>query len=421
MSWAEKLQDASFRDVPFEVRDTGDSAQRALVQYEFAYRDGAQIDDHGRGARQISMSAILYGDDYEFRLADLKAALDAPGAGRLVHPVFGVITRCFVASYRVTHAAESPDYCEVAIEFLEGDEPVVFMAKGSPRQSAQKVALQCETARSVGVVAFAKNIDSIKAKLTALRDRFTVLGQLDAITSQIRGTVQGVLTAGMDALTYPTSWGSDIAAVITGTVNAPMAALDRLRGSLSGWSLVRRALFPSDARSGALTRPAISRSTLPAVARADVPATVQAQLVALDHVERERAIALAEAAGALLELESDEGTLTPDDLATVAAQTREALQAAITSARAVLPLQDAYQVGESLRDLAASVQAAAEAVIVARPPLIERTVPADGNLQLLAHWWYGDQARWTELAQLNPRVAGRVFVRAGETINAYAQ
>jgi prophage DNA circulation protein len=255
-------------------------------------------------------------------------------------------------------------------------------------------------------------MDAVRQKLSALRDRVAVLGQLDAITSQIRGTVQGVLTAGLDALTYPTSWGGDIAAVITGTVNAPMAALDRLRGSLSGWSLVRRALFPSDARSGALTRPAISRSTLPALARADVPA--------LDHVERERAIALAEAAGALLELESDAGTLTPDDLATVAAQTREALQAAITSARAVLPLEDAYQVGESLRDLAASVQAAAEAVIVARPPLIERTVPANGNLQLLAHWWYGDQARWEELARLNPSAAKQPILRAGSRLNAYS-
>lgn len=421
MSWADNLQDAAFRGITFEVRTTRDAVQRALVQYEFPYRDGAQIDDHGAGPRQMSVAAVIYGDDYLVRLERLLEALNAGGYGELVHPVFGVVPRVQVADYEIGHDAEHPDACEVQIRFVEGDEPVVFFAQASSRQTAQAVGTSAQAARDVGLGAFGRQMDAVRQKLTALRDRVAVLGQLDAITSQIRGTVQGVLTAGLDALTYPTSWGSDIAAVITGTVNAPMAALDRLRGSLSGWSLVRRALFPSDARSGALTRPAISRSTLPAVARADVPATVQAQLVALDLVERERAIALAEAAGALLELESDVGTLTPDDLATVAAQTREALQAAITSARAVLPLEDAYQVGEALRDLAAAVQAAAEAVIVARPPLIERTVPADGNLQLLAHWWYGDQARWEELARLNPRVAGQVFVRAGETVSAYAQ
>ncbi|EGK71968.1 Putative phage virion [Methyloversatilis universalis FAM5] len=421
MSWADNLQDASFRGIPFEVRTTRDAVQRALVQYEFPYRDGAQIDDHGAGPRQMSVAAVIYGDNYLVRLERLLEALSAGGYGELVHPVFGVVSRAQVVDYEISHDAEHPDACEVQIRFVEGDQPVVFFARASTRQSAQAVSTSGQAARDVGLGAFGRTMSAVRGQLTALRDRVAVLGQLDAITRQVRGTVQGVLTAGMDALTYPTSWGSDIATVITGVTNAPSAALDRLRGSLSGWSLVRRALFPSDARSGALARPVISHSPLPALARTDVPATVQARLLALDHVERERAIALAEAAGALLELESDAGTLTPDDLATVAAQTREALQAAITSARAVLPLEDAYQVGEALRDLAAAVQAAAEAVIVARPPLIERTVPADGNLQLLAHWWYGDQARWEELARLNPSAAKQPILREGCRLNAYSK
>lgn len=421
MSWADNLQDASFRGIVFEVRTTRDAVQRSLVQYEFPYRDGAQIDDHGAGARQMALTAVVYGENYLVRLERLLEKLAEPGAGELVHPIFGVIPRAQVADYEIAHDAEAPDACEVSIKFIESGEPVVFFAQASTRQSAQAVGTSAQAARDVGLGAFGRTMSEVRQRLSALRDRVAVLGQLDAITRQVRGTAQGVLTAGLDALTYPTSWGSDIATVITGVTNAPTAALDRLRGSLSGWSLVRRALFPSDARSGSLARPAISRSPLPALARADVPATVQAQLLALDHVERERAIALAEAAGALLELESDQGTLTPDDLATVAAQTREALQAAITSARAVLPLEDAYQVGEALRDLAAHVQAAAEAVIVARPPLIARTVPADGNLQLLAHWWYGDQARWKELARLNPSAAKQPILREGCRLNAYSR
>lgn len=421
MSWAEKLQDASFRDVKFAVRDTRDAVQHAVVQYEFPYRDGAQVDDHGLSPRQISVTAVVFGDDYEFELAELLDALDASGSGRLMHPVFGDIPSAQVVNRQVSFTAESPDYCEIAIEFVESSTPVAFMAKGSPRQAAQQVSVQCETARATGVASFGKNVDAIKRQLSTLRDRVAVLGQFDAITSQVRGQVQGVLTAGLDALTYPTSWGSDIATILTGVTNAPTAALDRLRGTLAGWSLVRRTIYPSDARSGALAAPAVTRSPVPAVKRTDLAATTQAQLVALDLVERERALSLAEAAGVLLELEADAGTLTPGDLATVAAQTREALQGAITSARAVLPLEDAHAVGEALRNVAAGVQAAAEAVIITRPPLTERTVPADGNLQLLAHWWYGDQARWEELARLNPQVAGRVFVRAGETLSAYAQ
>jgi prophage DNA circulation protein len=420
VSWVNSLQDASFRGVAFEVRTTRDAVQRAVVQYEFPYRDGAQLDDHGASPRQIALTAVIYGEDYEERLAQLLSALDAAGPGELVHPVFGVIARAQVADREVTHDAESPDACEVSIRFIESGEPVVFFGKATSRQAAQVVATRSQAARESGVAAFGKNMDAIKQRLTALRDRVAVIGQLDAITSQIRGQVQGVLTAGLDALTFPTSWATDITTLITGVTNAPTAALDRLRGTLSGWSLIRRAIFPADARSGALAVPVVARSSVPVTQRTDIAATTQAQLVALDLVERERAIALAEAAGALLELESDAATLTPGDLATVAAQTREALQAAIASARLTLPLEDAHAVGEALRNLAADVQAAAEAVIITRPPLIERIAPATGNLQLLAHWWYGDHTRWTELAQLNPDVAGRVFVRAGERLSAYA-
>lgn len=72
-------------------------------------------------------------------------------------------------------------------------------------------------------------------------------------------------------------------------------------------------------------------------------------------------------------------------------------------------------------DLAVALVSAAEVVIAARRPLIERTASGDGKLQIVVHRWGGAKARWEWLARLNPGVTGRGFVRAGRLVSAYAQ
>ena len=44
MAWAYSLLSASFRDILFDVISSRDDVERAIVQHEYPYRDGAEVD-----------------------------------------------------------------------------------------------------------------------------------------------------------------------------------------------------------------------------------------------------------------------------------------------------------------------------------------------------------------------------------------
>ncbi|MGS4689483.1 DNA circularization N-terminal domain-containing protein [Citrobacter farmeri] len=121
MSWEDSLQDASFRGVRFDVVNTRDSASRDIATYEYPYVDGGDVDDLGRKPRNLRMTVLFWGDDYEVRLQAFLAALDTRGSAELIHPVFGSMTGMQCIEYQASHEAENVDYCVVEVVFIQGD------------------------------------------------------------------------------------------------------------------------------------------------------------------------------------------------------------------------------------------------------------------------------------------------------------
>ncbi len=76
---------------------------------------------------------------------------------------------------------------------------------------------------------------------------------------------------------------------------------------------------------------------------------------------------------------------------------------------------------DGLRDTALSLQSMAVALINARPPMIQRTVVSATNLHLLAHLWYGDYTRASELKLLNPSLRDPNHIIPGDVLNGYAE
>jgi prophage DNA circulation protein len=91
MDWRRHLYDASFRGVPFKVRDGQSPLGRRIVVHEYPLRDEPYAEDLGRKARQWGVEALLVGDDCLIAARHLRAALEAPGAGMLVHPFLGAL------------------------------------------------------------------------------------------------------------------------------------------------------------------------------------------------------------------------------------------------------------------------------------------------------------------------------------------
>lgn len=427
MAWADTLLDASFRGVTFDCLRTQDNAQRDTASHEYPYLDGADVEDLGRKARHIIMSAVFFGKDYETRLQAFLKVLDLAGSGELIHPVFGSIKQAQLTDYQVGHDADDPDYCTVELTFVEATPGNPFFVQQLPAQKAEAVSQLAETSRANGIEAFAKALDGLKgikgnlSRLNALRDVLT--GTLSAIRSQ----VQGIIGTTLDLIDYPRAFAGDVMSLVSGMAD--------LRGFdvgviTSDWkSLVGQfgdvVKLPGKVSSGSTSTGDSSGSsgTGGGVVTDAKPIPAKPEDVALVTalVQVAAATTLAETAGQILAAEAEQPTLSPQEVEQIANDVRDTLQQVIEAHRDLFSVEDARPVTEALKDTALGVQEAAVAVIELLPPLVTRTVDAPGNLHLVAFRWYGDYTRAQELARLNPKLTNPNALQTGDILYAYAR
>lgn len=458
MSWEKTLLDASFRGVVFDCMRTQDNAQRDTTSHEYPYKDGADVEDLGRKARQIAISAVFFGNDYELRLQKFIAELDKPGAGELIHPVFGSIKQAQLLSYSIGHDGDSPDYCTVDLQFVEATPGNPFFVRQLPAQRAAAVSLLAGTARLSAISAFAGKLGSLKSMagnlagnllspLTALRGVLT--GTLGAIRSQITGFVG----SGLDMLNFPRAFAGDLVGMVSGLVDLRGFDVSTLKSdwkSLAG-QLKGIVKLPARVSSGAVSTTGSSTWTgggggssgsgssgtpgsgsggapgsgssggTPVADAKPLPAEPEHVALVTALVQTVVATELAETAASIFTDEAEEPTLSPAEIEEISNDVRESLQQSIDAWRDLLPVEEARPVTEALKDAALGVQQAAAAVIDVLPPLVTRRVEAPGNLHLVAFRWYGDYSRAGELARLNPTLINPNALRPGDTLYAYAR
>lgn len=118
MAWKDKLRTASFKGIKFFVADHETSAGRRLSVNEYPFRDVPYTEDLGRTAGRWVITAYLVGEDY-MGLADrLMEAVDAGGAGSLVHPYVGT-KQVIAQEARRRETSREGRYCEINITFVE--------------------------------------------------------------------------------------------------------------------------------------------------------------------------------------------------------------------------------------------------------------------------------------------------------------
>lgn len=412
MAWKDTLLPASFRGAPFEVLRTRDHAERAVAVHEYPYRDGGEVEDLGRKARQISLTAVFWGPTHEAALDRLVAALDQAGPGELVHPVFGPV-QVQAVSWDIPQEAERPDYAEVALEFVAAGVDNPFFGARAGRlagadDAAGRAADKADKAKErtgaalAGAIRNAAKALSPAGRVAALE----LLGKgLDAY-----GQLAGAVRSGLSSLDFPQAYLADLEAVQR-LAAEPFGALS---GSLLGWKGLARLFAP--------TTPGGSASGhAPAVSPADAAILTGLSASAAAHDNTSRAAVVTEGATALLVAEAAAPTLTPPQVEAVVGQTREQLQGCIDEARATLPPRQAHEQAENLRDSALAVQELGAAVIARQPPLVRHAVAAPCNLRLLAHRLYGDHSRAGEIARLNPGLREPNFLTPGQELDIHGR
>lgn len=83
------LLPASYRGIGFHVLDTSSEPGRRVLEYLFPGVDAAAYDDFGVLPNLISIEALIIGDDYKAKAAQLQRAFETAGPGTLMHPWLG--------------------------------------------------------------------------------------------------------------------------------------------------------------------------------------------------------------------------------------------------------------------------------------------------------------------------------------------
>ncbi|ECC6010214.1 multidrug DMT transporter permease [Salmonella enterica] len=466
MSWQDNLQDASFRGVRFDVVSTQDSVARDHADHEYPWTDGADVHDLGRKARNFRLNAVFWGDDYDTRMQQFTAELDKPGAGELIHPVYGSVPKVQLIEYQVKHDANSPDYAEVGLVFLESVTGTASDTAAAPEQWGDALFNRLDGLKDRAQQLFSQAMAPVN-KVRALFSKgqsmaAAMLNTLDVM----RGDISGGIRAGVNFLDSPGNYINDLLAILDprtlplgqllhhthnaapsvtftpqGAALPPEPGYHGAGASLSGPQSSGPAPVMSAWReSTAMLNRIVS---LPeAMLRHEVTGSVPLPENAIHTDMRElvtlhKTLVARQAAELAAMLFMDDGHvagLSQQDLESVANDVRGFIQAAITATRenyreATSRLsEDAQPLGllwrpvvEDLKDAAYTVQVMAEAIMATRPPLTWRTVRQDGNLHLLAHSWYQDYTRVAELLRLNPQIRDPNDIRRGDVISAYAR
>ena len=412
MAWADTLLDCSFRGVVFDVVGTRDSFGHAISVAEVPYVDGGVVEDLGASPVRYSLQAVLFGDDYEDRLKALLGAFAERGVGVLVHPVHGVVPRAQCVSHEVVHAAPEPDSCTVQVEFVESGEPAVFSVWAGAARVQDEVGALGDSALDQAAAWLEEIVGAIRtaaplAALDALRQ--SMLGPLLGFVGQ----VQGVATSGLDVLDVPRAWARDISALSNGVIAAASFG-DNL---LADWRAVTDTFsrLSDDFGYGGSAPDAAA-----AWRRGETPTQAQGVAVANAYLAVNNAAANADVAGRVLAAEFAAPSLSPSEIETVVNAARVEIDLAIGVVRAALSAEQSRRVVEPLKDQALALQQSGQAIIERRPPLIDRTVAAPGNLRLIAHHWYGDHSRAPELLRLNA-LRNPNALQKGDVLRAYAR
>ncbi len=391
MSWRDLLQPASFRGVPFKVESADGSGGRRAETHEYPMRDTPWTEDLGRKARIGSLNAYVLGADYMAARDALIAALEAAGAGTLVHRYWGEL-QVVITDYRISESSGEGGIARFSISFAEAGSQTFPAAR---TDTAEALASQVDKIRAAAQKTYADThlVDGLPGWVadSAIGDFERALGAIDALTTQLTPDLSLLAEIQLDAGRV----ADTVSDLIRVPVDAASAIGDRIRALAQIPSRPVNAFAALSTLFGHDSAPAATATT-PSNRQAEANRVATAALV--------RQLAVAEAAGLLQSADFDS--------ATAAAEARDTVLAAIDG-EAEATTDDAL-----FRELSALAAASTRAV-AARSDSLARigtvSFPATLPALVVAHRVYGDATRADEIVSRN-QVRHPGFVPGGVSL-----
>jgi prophage DNA circulation protein len=415
MAWEDSLHEASFRGIAFYYRSVESEVGRRNAIFEFPKKDAPFSEDMGRRARKFRIEIILIGDNYHLQRDAIRDTLEAPGAGKFVHPFWGAMSVVVDGGARIVESTDHGGMCTIDVTFSESGEKLQSAKK---EDTASTLVTQAESTSSALANAFNSAYVTAQKSASVVSDAITKVNNAATQIDKARGKIAAALNVINDVKNSINNFVGSIANII------------RLPGQIA---TDIKSLVASVYSSVKQIQDA-AQQTLNAIFGADnLDADVRAQALMLAHSELKKygedfktidgqssvAISKRENQAALIQLvrttsvvESCNSLAILDfSTATLAQSVRDILSSDIDTIA-----QDADDdLYSKLQDLKAALVAHLNSVAVTLPNLVEyvpaKTLPA----LVIAHTVYADAKRDGEIITAN-NVSNPNFILGGESI-----
>ena len=199
--WRDRLQDASFRGVPFKVEEESAGTGRRVETHEYPNRDKPYTEDLGKVTFRPSITAYVVGDDCFDQRDRLIEALNKPGPGTLVHPTYGELKVCVDGEVRVSTSKSEGRIVRFDLKFVEAGE-LSYPTSGAA--TAQTLMSSCSALD-----------DCISDSFSG----FSIDGVADFVQNDVVGNASTMLGYVSDAMKVVDSAVSDAARLLQGDIS----------------------------------------------------------------------------------------------------------------------------------------------------------------------------------------------------------
>lgn len=185
--WTDRLQQASFRGVPFGVSTSDGEFGRRQAVHEYPKRDKPWVEDLGRATRRISFvgflieNSLIYGGGDVLGQRDrFVAAAEQEGSGTLVHPTLGQLTISLLRA-TVRERWDVGRYFEIEFVVIESGDKMFPSATTDGGSKTVASALSLDIATALNFVAQASALLK-KGQAIIQRAVQTVAGWVSIVT-----------------------------------------------------------------------------------------------------------------------------------------------------------------------------------------------------------------------------------------------
>ena len=399
MTFQSKLRPASFRGVSFDVTKTTLKVGRRVQVFEYPQRDIPFVEDLGRSAREVTVSAVVAGDDYISRMKKIISVCEKEGSGRYVDPWLGAMT--------VTpKALSAPEFQSIHVAKIT----ITFVESGEYRfpNSLLNTGSLCETAAeklkesALGVFFKEFNLEGVTDFVKKnVSENVASLFEDDnlKLISEALGMADGLADLASDALTLVEGGATTIGGRIMDTLG-----LAGVGSTVVAWSsiakrasrLVKGETFnTSSVQAAGLSRTTVSKTET----------AVAAVRTLVRGVELANAVTAAAGVGSetdRVNADSSAEAVSYDDMIS----TRNEILDALDSEMLKTESDAVYQALEEAR---AAVYQDITVRAENRARCVDYTPPDVMPALVLAYEYYGDATREAEIIERN-RIAHGSFV-----------